>query len=565
MNSKQDLAEAIRRNPGSVRQLNEILKKHGLKLNGDKQPPPAQLKVEKVDAAAYTTPATSEMPEPPPHVYSSAEAGPAAKDWPLPQPLGGELTAVPAFDLKMLPEALRPLTEDVSYRMQVPPEVPAVVTLVALGAAIGRRAYIQPKQLDSTWRVFAHIWAIVIMLSGFLKSPTMAAILAPVRQIEEQWWQEYKAAMPVYQRQKERADLRINAWKQQVQDAYKKGKPEPPRPDDPPLEPVYRRMIVNEYTKEKLHLILSENPGGVLSFRDELAGLLAQLDELGHAGDREFLMELWNVQRYTRDTISRGTQHADSGISMLGGMTPQSLHWYLADAAKKHRLDDGLMQRFQLSIQPDQQDRDYVDKLPDYRAMEQAKTTYERLLALDPAQPLQVRFDQEAQQLFKQWLRELEVKLRGDGTLHPAFKSHLSKYRSLMPALALEFELADNTSQTTVSLLHAQQAAEWCSYLEAHARRIYSPAISAVRQAAAEIGRHLMAGWKREEGAFTLREVNRNQWSGCDTAETNREALEILSDANWVRPVPAKNNGRPSEKYLINPRLKEVAPCPANG
>jgi hypothetical protein len=149
-------------------------------------------------------------------------------------------------------------------------------------------------------------------------------------------------------------------------------------------------------------------------------------------------MEMWNGHRYTRDTISRGTQHADSGISMLGGMTPQSLHWYLADANKKSGLDDGLLQRFQLSVLPDQQDWKDIDRLPNYEAMEQAKATYARLLALDPARPLQFCFDQEAQQLFKAWLRELETRLRGD-ELHPALVSHLSKYRSLMPSLALLF------------------------------------------------------------------------------------------------------------------------------
>lgn len=136
-----------------------------------------------------------------------------------------------------------------------------------------------------------------------------------------------------------------------------------------------------------------------------------------------------------------------------------------------------------------------------------------------------------------------------------------------MPSLALLFELADNGSDTntTVSLAHAQQAAAWCSFLEPHARRIYAPVISSLLQAAAEIGRHLLEGWKREEGFFSVREVYRSGWSDVDSPEIAREALEILSDANWVRPVVRKTNGRPSEVYVISPRLKEVAPCPANG
>jgi hypothetical protein len=64
---------------------------------------------------------------------------------------------------------------------------------------------------------------------------------------------------------------------------------------------------------------------------------------------------------------------------------------------------------------------------------------------------------------------------------------------------------------------------------------------------------------------LTVRQIHRSNRSGLDDLGTIRDALEILSDANWVRPVDLKTNGRPSEVYAINRRLKEVRPCPANG
>ena len=66
---------------------------------------------------------------------------------------------------------------------------------------------------------------------------------------------------------------------------------------------------------------------------------------------------------------------------------------------------------------------------------------------------------------------------------------YLAKYRSLMPSLALLFELADD-GRDKISLQHAKQAAAWCDYLESHARRIYSMIVSPERQAANELGRH---------------------------------------------------------------------------
>jgi len=127
-----------------------------------------------------------------------------------------------------------------------------------------------------------------------------------------------------------------------------------------------------------------------------------------------------------------------------------------------------------------------------------------------------------------------------------------------MPSLALLFELADNEPPETflVSLEHARQAAAFCDYLEAHARRIYSMMISPQRQAAVEIGRHLANGWKHKEGGFSVRDVYRNDWRGLDTPEKVRPALEILVDAGWIRQLEtSKRTGRPTEIYAINPRL----------
>jgi hypothetical protein len=52
---------------------------------------------------------------------TQTEEGLSALDWPEPEPLGGELPAVRAFDLALLPDSLRPLVEDTAERMQVPP------------------------------------------------------------------------------------------------------------------------------------------------------------------------------------------------------------------------------------------------------------------------------------------------------------------------------------------------------------------------------------------------------------------------------------------------------------
>jgi len=295
--------------------------------------------------------------------------------------------------------------------------------------------------------------------------------------------------------------------------------------------------------------------------RDELAGWLARLDEEGHGGERGFFLMLWSGDTpYSIDRIGRGSISGEACcISVLGGIQPARLRGYLVEALQDGPQNDGLFQRLQVLIYPDRtKGWQYVDQLPLTKAIAEAEQLYDRLVNLDVEQPRQYNFDALAQQLFIDWLTDLEHKLRSD-ELHPALVAHLSKSRSLMPSLALLFELADNESSasSSVSLKHAQQAAAFCDYLEAHARRIYSMIISPQRQGAVEIGRHLANGWKRKEGVFTVRDVYQNDWRGLDTPEKVRPALEILLDASWIRQVETgKHTGRPTEIYAINPRLE---------
>ncbi len=110
------------------------------------------------------------------------------------------------------------------------------------------------------------------------------------------------------------------------------------------------------------------------------------------------------------------------------------------------------MQRFQVLVYPDApREWRYVDRLPNSAAITRAAQTYRRLASMDSAEPLRLRFASDAQELFIDWLQALESKLRSD-ELHPALVSHLAKYRKLMPALALLFELADSGTQA-VSLV----------------------------------------------------------------------------------------------------------------
>jgi len=234
-------------------------------------------------------------------------------------------------------------------------------------------------------------------------------------------------------------------------------------------------------TPEKLHEILSENSAGVMVLRDELTGWLADLEKPGRESERAFYLQAWNGDSgFTVDRIGRGSIHVPFVcVSFLGNIQPARLRGYLADALAGGPADDGLFQRFQLLVWPDAPvSWTLVDRRPDAHAEVMVEKVYRTLASLSADNPVCMRFADDAQELFYDWLTALEGKIRGRNRLPPVIVAHLSKYRSLVPSLAALFELADRAAagdvpqETDISLDHTQQAVGFCDYLESHAHRV---------------------------------------------------------------------------------------------
>jgi hypothetical protein len=489
----------------------------------------------------------------------------SAKDWPEPAPLGDELPPVQSFDLNLLPSCFRPLVNDISERMQAPPDFAAAAAIVTLAGCVNRRAAIHPKAVDNSWEVVPNLWGAIVGHPGFMKSPVLRAITQPLTQIEELWRAEYAEELSEYQLAKEQADLRCQAWREDYKRALKKGAPAPVQPDNSLRPPALRRISFTDSTFEKLHEILSENPAGGLVVRDELTGWLAELDKQGREGERGFYLQAWNGDAgYTVDRIGRGSIYVPAVcISLLGNIQPARLRWFLSQAFNGGPSDDGLFQRFQILVWPDPpRDWRLIDRPPNGAALGAAEKIFSTLANLSADDPVRMRFSPEAQPLFYEWLSELENKIRSDSGLPAPFVAHLAKYRSLMPTLAGLFELADLAnegavhSEALISLDHAQQAAALCDYLESHARRVYACVISPECRAARELARHIQNGDLAE--AFATRSVYLKGWTGLDTVERVRGALYLLEDAGWLRRAESPSlpaGGRPSEVWEINPRL----------
>jgi putative DNA primase/helicase len=495
--------------------------------------------------------------------------------WPEPTPLPNALPPVDAFDAELLPVTLRAWVMDIAHRMQCPADFPAVAALVALSSLIGARAVVQPKARDD-WQVVPNLWGAVVGRPGVKKSPALSEALKPLNRLQADEFELWQAAHDAWA-----LDCKVMAMQDDANEKKAKGlagkNPAAARallePVDTPAEPTARRFIVNDATVEKLGELMQQNPWGTLSYRDELYGLLTSLDKPGQEGSRAFMLQSYDGnQGYTFDRIGRGTVHIPRVcLAMIGGIQPGRIQEYVRGAVAGGSADDGLLQRFGLAVWPDiTGEFVHVDQWPDTPAKQTAWAVFERLAELQPANdtdPQVWRFDDAAQDLFVEWLVPFETEIRGDD-LHPAMVSHLSKYRKLIPALALVFALIDTPDSG--GLIHERElirALSFGDYLRTHANRLYAAAVTPETTDAVTLLSRIKAGKLVDRDgvmldSFTPRLVALKHWAGLGTPDAVRKAADVLADYDWLRRelVPGgAAGGRPSDRYTINPMARGAA------
>ncbi|BFG72107.1 hypothetical protein PTKU46_01400 [Paraburkholderia terrae] len=493
--------------------------------------------------------------------------------WSTPLDLPTGMPVVPPLDTRLLlPGGLSDWVSDTAHRMQCPPDYPAVGLLVALSALIGGRLSIRPKQRDN-WTVTPNLWGLIIGRPGSLKSPAMAAALAPLYALDHEALAKHEAALVNFRAQKTAYELAIGHAKTKArgnshaaQQISATANSMASILQQEPLLPKRTRYVVNDVTVEKLGEILAENPNGVLLFRDELKGFLAELEGEENANKRGFVLQAWTGDgSYNFDRIGRGSVRIERAIlSVLGTTQPGVVEAHLASAMRGGAGDDGLVQRFQIAVYPaEPESPELVDEHPDLQAAGFVSALFQRLAQLDPGSlgaqcdnvaaanaHWHLRFDAEAQQVFNAWYIKLMRVIKR--TEHGAVASHFAKYPSLVPSLALIFHLTDGRSGP-VGKEALYRAIGWSSFLKKHAERIYHYSIRSDAHAARALGEAINTG-KLQDG-FTLRDVSRKCWTGLTTPPLCRQAIEILVDHHWLIAERVESNGKQTERCRINPAL----------
>ncbi len=496
--------------------------------------------------------------------------------WTKPKALPDPLPEVMPYDSDLLPACVDSAVADVAYRMQCPPDYVACAVLVAMGAVVGNRIGIRPKQEDS-WLVIPNLWGCIIGRPSMKKSPSASFAENLIRWIEDR---DRKRIEPMIADSKRDALLAEQKRKSMEKDLKKAVDDDQSESEQKRIAselvsiaaiqaPTSRRIITTDSTIEKLIDMLNQHPLGMILWRDELVSWIRTLDREDQAGVRQQFLTLWNgYGRINVDRIGRGETVCESPcLSIFGCATPGGIQDYVQGALRGGRGDDGLLQRFQVTVWPDEPSEvKVIDQKPDQLALQRVRDLFERLAGLDvrgiaddqcePSEIQWIRFNPPAQEVFNEWLASKTQRCRSE-SMPEAIESHLAKYDKLVPAIALLIELCDG-SERAVSKRSVQRAVGWVQYLESHAMRLYAVAACPERVVASPLLNRLI-GWDKDR-PIRVREIKHKGWRGLSDPKVIESTLEALEADGWLQSIEdgkTLRGGRSTMTYFLHPEAKK--------
>ncbi|UNE54956.1 YfjI family protein [Bartonella machadoae] len=483
------------------------------------------------------------------------------------KPINKALLPVEPFHPEQMPSTLRDYIYDVAECQQSSLDFIAVSALCGLAALIGNGIRIAPKQNTHNWKIVPNLWGAIIGRSATLKTPDMQAALAPLYSFQNEWYQQWRKQ----KKQKETKNLLIELERQekkkQARKAFKnKNKQQAIALLNEPLEDqesedetlVKRRLLVNDATVEKLGELLRENPRGLLMVRDELSGFLANMERKEYQTDRSFYLTAFNGNSpYTYDRIERGTIYIPNAtLSIIGGIQPSRII-PIVQAINRGINDDGLLQRFQLMVWPDNnKEREWRDEYPNQKAWEAYEKVFRSLYDKpvgSSQHPTTMRFSAEAQEMFSEWWENHQKAIRRDD-LSEALQSHCAKMDKTIVSLALIFELVEG-GRFEINKEALQTALRWENYLLSHAKRLYAADDSLTTERA----NLLIERCNGLPEVFTARDIYRRCWTHLKDKEAVKTALDVLCRCNYLRKIcdnKEQKGGRSTIRYEWHPLVK---------
>ena len=479
---------------------------------------------------------------------------------------------LPDFPAVALPEALRGFVEDVAGSIQVPVDLPAMLSLAAVSVVAGGKYRIQAKP---DWTEPVNLYIVIIMLSATRKSVVFQLITEPIQACEQELSQRLKSAI-----EKCRSDYRVLEARQKRLErslAESKG-------GELELEQVNREiakfqwiyeptLVASDVTVEAVSQLLSRNDGrlGILSAEGGIFAIFA-----GRYSDNKPVNDVF-LKAHVGDMIKvhrvgRESEYIERPALTMGLCIQPTI---LENLGHKRLLQDsGLLARF-LFAMPDTKlgtgkfDTPAISDAHRSRYCQIIKHIFECARESDTMQTL--RLSRQAVEEFRSFYEEIEHQLGEHGDLRSILPWG-GKLRGAVLRIAGLLELVkaaesfagdardEPTRTPEISLQTIESAIEIGRYCVPHAQA----ALGQLRMdrdttIAKRIERYLKSFGKK---TVSTRELFEHTKGAADigTVADIGPAIELLERHGYLRPKAqdAPKRGRPSVCWEVNPAFLDI-------
>jgi len=479
--------------------------------------------------------------------------------WEEPVPLSGP--ALASLPVEVLPGPLGEMVQAVTVEQQVPPDLPALLGLGTLSAAVGGRVEVL---VQDGWAEPVLLWGAAVLPPGQQKSSAMRRMRRPLDDAERRLIAA--AADQVVTRTAERDIAEKRARKLAEKAAGEKAT----STSEAEALDAWRRLgrldelhppklTVGDATPEALSRLLAEQ-GGRLALMDAEGGAfgtiagryngMPKVDEVNKGYDCEPI----KVDRVGRPALSVERP----ALTLALAVQPDVIRQAGREPALRHR---GLLDRFTYAV-PSPTVGTRTELRPDavpVAVVARWAVLVDSLVAIPAATdgPVTLRLSERAWQEHARWRSRLEPRLRpGEGDLSVIggwAAKHAGRIARIAGLLHLAAHPALDVREINVDTMRAALAVgDWAiphalaAFDLADNRPDLAPPRSVLR-------------WVQREARerFTLREAHqalRGQ-SWVTSAGAVRAAVEILIEHGYARsaPIVQSGPGRPTERYEMHP------------
>ncbi|TBR56817.1 hypothetical protein B4U84_27765 [Westiellopsis prolifica IICB1] len=228
---------------------------------------------------------------------------------------------------RLLEPEFAQLLMDTAQAMPTAPEFLFTTLLGTAASRIGSAARIIVKP-SAKYAQPMVMWTSIVADSGYMKTPAQRLIIDPLVELEAEAFERYRIELAEYNKLQ----------------TVNKGKKQDSSQQEPATAPTRQRYLTKDITLETLQRIHSENPRGLLYYRDEVAGLFKTRNQYrgGLGADEEQELDQFNGAAIIYDRSDKSVCLPKSAISRTG-----SIQWeVLANMMGDHNDSNGNFARW---------------------------------------------------------------------------------------------------------------------------------------------------------------------------------------------------------------------------